>query len=111
MLTAIVLAAGMSERMAGENKLLLPFGDKTMLETTLGQILAASVGEVAVVTGHEAERVQVFLKNRRVKTVLNSDFAIGMTSSIQAGVRAASPVSNFYFCFHDFTNPCIRHCP
>lgn len=88
--------------MEGENKLLLPFGDKTMLETTLDQILASGVGEVVVVLGHEAERVQAFLKNRPVKTIFNPDFAAGMTTSIQAGIRAASPeTQGFMICLSD----------
>ena len=58
MLTAIVLAAGMSRRMGGENKLLLPFDSKTMLETTLDHILAANVEEVIVVIGHDAEKIR-----------------------------------------------------
>ena len=88
--------------MEGENKLLLPFGDKTMLETTLDQILASGVGEVVIVTGHEAERVREILKNRSVKTVFNPDFASGMTSSIQAGIRAASPeTQGFMICLSD----------
>lgn len=88
--------------MEGENKLLLPFGDKTMLETTLDQILAAGVGEVVVVTGHEATRVQVFLQNRPLKTVFNPDFADGMTTSIQTGIRAASSeTQGFMICLSD----------
>ena len=102
MLTAIVLAAGMSRRMEGENKLLLPFNDKTMLETTLDQILASGAGEVVVVLGHEGERVQEVLKNRPIKTVFNLDFASGMTSSIQAGIRAESPeTQGFMICLSD----------
>ena len=102
MISAIVLAAGMSRRMEGENKLLLPFGDKTMLETTLGQILASGVGEVVVVTGHEAEQVQGILKNRPVKITFNPDFSTGMTTSIQAGIRAASPeIQGFMICLSD----------
>lgn len=102
MISAIVLAAGMSRRMKGENKLLLPFGDKTMLETTLDQIRASGVGEVVVVLGHEAGRVRENLKNRPVKMVFNPDFASGMTSSIQAGIRATSPdTQGFMICLSD----------
>jgi molybdenum cofactor cytidylyltransferase len=57
MLTIIVLAAGLSRRMGKENKLLLPFGETTMLAATLSNILAARVGETLVVVGHEAEEV------------------------------------------------------
>lgn len=102
MLTVIVLAAGMSQRMGGENKLLLPFGDKTMLETTLDHIFASGLQEVVVVVGHEAERVRALLKDRRVKVILNPDYQSGMTSSIQAGIREASPrTEGFMICLSD----------
>jgi molybdenum cofactor cytidylyltransferase len=57
LLTIIVLAAGLSRRMGKENKLLLPFGETTMLAATLSNILAARIGETLVVVGHEAEEV------------------------------------------------------
>ncbi|MCW5921647.1 MAG: nucleotidyltransferase family protein [Saprospiraceae bacterium] len=102
MLTAIVLAAGMSRRMEGENKLLLPFGDKTMLETTLDHILAAGLEDIVVVLGHDSKRIQAILGDRSVKTVHNPDHPTGMTSSIQAGVRAALPhAAGFMICLSD----------
>jgi molybdenum cofactor cytidylyltransferase len=102
MLTAIVLAAGMSRRMGGENKLLLPFGDKTMLETTLDHIFASGVEEVVVVVGHEADKVRSLLGDRPVKVILNPDYATGMTSSIQTGIREASPgTEGFMICLSD----------
>lgn len=102
MITAIVLAAGMSRRMEGENKLLLPFGDKTMLETTLGHILASGVEEVMVVVGHESEKIRGLLGKYPVKVILNPGYAKGMTSSVQAGIRAASPDSDgFMICLSD----------
>ena len=55
--TAIVLAAGLSRRMGNENKLLLPFGNSTILGTTLTQILNAQLGETRLVLGHEAAAV------------------------------------------------------
>jgi CTP:molybdopterin cytidylyltransferase MocA len=56
-LTSIVLAAGLSRRMGEENKLLLPFGGATILETTLLNIIESQMGETLVVVGHEAEDV------------------------------------------------------
>lgn len=102
MLTTIVLAAGMSRRMGGENKLLLPFDGKTMLETTLDHVLASGMGEVIVVTGHEPDKISGLLRNRPVKVVHNPAYASGMTSSIQAGIRAASPgTEGFMVCLSD----------
>ncbi len=101
MVSAIVLAAGMSRRMGKENKLLLPFSGKTMLETTIGNILMArditprtayqeAALEIIVVTGHEADRVRAAIQHLPVTIVHNPDYTTGMTGTIQAGVRQAS---------------------
>jgi molybdenum cofactor cytidylyltransferase len=95
MIRAIVLAAGLSRRMGEENKLLLPFGGSTVLETTIGNISTAELGETVVVVGHEAGNILPVL-NKYTHRVLgvknlcitpNLDYETGMTSSIQAGVR------------------------
>ena len=59
MMTAIVLAAGLSRRMGEANKLLLPFGKKTVLETTLDNILSSNIEVVLIVIGHEIGRAHV----------------------------------------------------
>jgi len=102
MLTVIVLAAGMSRRMGAVNKLLLSFRGRTILETTLSQIAASGAEEIIVVLGHESERVLPVLENFPVKTTFNPDFAVGMTTSIQAGVKAASEdTEGFMICLSD----------
>ena len=101
MLSVIVLAAGLSSRMGIENKLLLPFQGKTVLEVTLSNILEADIGEVIVVVGHEAERVKTVLKNYPLSIFENSDFEKGMTTSIQAGIRAAKNTEGYVICLSD----------
>jgi molybdenum cofactor cytidylyltransferase len=102
MLAVIVLAAGLSRRMGGANKLLLPFAGKTLLEATLDRVLAAGIGETLVVLGHDADRVQALLAPYAVRTAVNPDFTGGMTTSIQAGIRAASPAAEgFMICLAD----------
>ncbi|MEI6411691.1 MAG: nucleotidyltransferase family protein [Bacteroidota bacterium] len=102
MLSIILLAAGLSRRMGAANKLLLPFQGKTMLETTLDQLLQVRNAEIVVVLGHEAERIRPLLENYKVKVVLNPNFENGMTSSIQAAVNAASEQSaGFMICLSD----------
>lgn len=74
-ITAIVLAAGLSRRMGNENKLLLPFGQSTILLTTLLNILSAKIGETLVVVGHEAQNVQATLvaEMQNVQASLTAD--------------------------------------
>lgn len=90
MVSAIVLAAGESRRMGRENKLLLPFGNKVLIEHIVDTVLASDASEVIVVTGHEADQVRHVLKGRPLRFAQNDRYAEGMTTSIQAGVRAAS---------------------
>ncbi|MBF0276806.1 MAG: molybdenum cofactor cytidylyltransferase [SAR324 cluster bacterium] len=94
MISAIVLAAGESKRMGAENKLLLPFRDKTLIESIVDNVLASEVHEVILVLGHEADRIRKALQNRHIRFVNNTDFRNGMTTSIQAGINAISSLSD-----------------
>lgn len=96
MLTAIILAAGLSRRMGAANKLLLPFGQSTLVGATVSNLLAAALGEAIVVLGHEAADVRAALSGFPVQFVESQRFIEGMTASIQAGVAAAHPDSEGY---------------
>lgn len=89
MITAIVLAAGLSTRM-GQSKPLLSFGESTVIEHILSVLHRCSVDAILVITGHEREAVERRLAGWPVQTVYNSQYAAGeMLSSIQIGLRAA----------------------
>lgn len=89
MICAIVLAAGESRRM-GVQKLLLPFGAKTVIAHIVDQLLPSVVGKVIVVTGHESGKVAEALSGapQRVSIVENPDYPSGMLSSVRCGIRA-----------------------
>ena len=84
--TGILLAAGLSIRM-GEPKQLLPFGDNTIVETVVDNMLGAKFDEVIVVVGHQASEVQKQLGTRPIKTVFNPDYREGMLTSAQTGIQ------------------------
>lgn len=88
-ISAILLAAGHSNRFVGENKLLLPFADGSIIGTTAAILTALPILEIIVVTGHEAVQVKEILKRYRIKFAHNTDFAHGMASSIRIGVASA----------------------
>jgi molybdenum cofactor cytidylyltransferase len=86
---AIVLAAGMSQRM-GRPKLLLPLGGKPLLARTLDTLFAAQqISPILVVTGHNAEELTPVLQGYNLASINNPHYAAGgMLSSVQAGARA-----------------------
>ncbi|MBC8469212.1 MAG: nucleotidyltransferase family protein [Planctomycetes bacterium] len=89
MICAIVLAAGRSRRM-GVQKLLLPFGGKTVIAHIVDQLTASSVDEVHVVVGCQGKQVSRELSGRPVSIVNNSNYKSGMLSSVRCGLHAIS---------------------
>jgi molybdenum cofactor cytidylyltransferase len=84
MISAIVLAAGESTRFGRPKQLLF-------LDRVLENLRGANLDDIVVVLGAHAEEIrrQVRFDNERV--VVNPDYALGMSTSIQAGLRALPP--------------------
>lgn len=88
-ITAIILAAGLSRRMGGRNKLLLHINGVPMIRHMVDTYRAVTDGPVLVVTGHEAETVAASLAGCDAQTVYNPAFADGQQTSVACGLRAA----------------------
>lgn len=87
MTCAVVLAAGLSRRM-GVQKLLLPFGGKTVISYIVDQLLASTTGNVHVVAGHQSERISRELSGRQITIVNNPNYKSGMLSSVRCGLKS-----------------------
>ncbi len=55
--SAVMLAAGLSSRMQGQHKLLLPVGGQPAVRRTVSALAAAGPGEIVVVTDGSAGRL------------------------------------------------------
>jgi xanthine dehydrogenase accessory factor len=87
MLSAIVLAAGEAKRF-GRCKQLIPLGGKTLLEHVLGNLRRSKIDDVVVVLGAYADEIREQVRFENERLVSNPDYAGGMSTSIQAGLRA-----------------------
>jgi molybdenum cofactor cytidylyltransferase len=88
LISAVVLAAGLSTRM-GRLKQLLPYGEHTVIEQVVATLLKSPVAEVLVVTGHGRALVETKLKQWPVRTAFNPGYPDGeMLSSVQTALRA-----------------------
>ncbi len=102
MVSAIVLAAGESTRMGADNKLLLPFRGQPLIKHIVRTVLQSETDEVLVVLGHQAGCVREALAAYDVTFAHNPRYREGMTTSIQAGVQAASAhAAGFMICLSD----------
>lgn len=103
MTSAIVLAAGSSRRMGAANKLTLPYFSHTILETIIIQLQLSLIDEIIVVLGHEKEVVKTLLSPYKgLVFCYNAEHLMGMTSSIQTGIKSVSKDTNGYLiCLSD----------
>jgi molybdenum cofactor cytidylyltransferase len=85
---ALILAAGASLRMGGENKLLRVVGGRPLVRHAADAAIASRCTQVLVVTGCEAESVESNLDPDRVAIIRNPDFARGMSTSLRCGLAA-----------------------
>jgi len=82
----ILLAAGRSSR-AGSFKMEVPLAGKPLLLWSL-ETMAEVCPRVIVVAGFSPEKIRCLVQGRpEAELVVNADFASGMLTSVQAGVR------------------------
>jgi len=102
LLSAVVLAAGEAERM-GRLKQILPWGEHTILETVIYNLLACDNidDEIRVVIGAQAEKINKVLQkidDPRLQLIENKKYKKGMLTSVWAGLRNL-PRSTKYILF------------
>ena len=86
MISAIILAAGESRRM-GQPKMLLPWGQQTVIEHVVAVFLSAGIKDIIVVTGGGREQVEKAIDRYPVRKLYNRNYATGeMLSSLQCGL-------------------------
>ena len=109
MISAILLAAGQSKRMNGENKLTKEIQGIPLIKLSVKNILASSINELIIVLGHQKEIIEKLIdKNEKIKFVFNKNFESGMASSIKTGLNNLSEKTEaFFICLGDM--PMVSH--
>ncbi len=91
MISAVVLAAGLSTRMGGEPKGLLRFDERdTFVTRIVRTFVEAGIADIVVVVGHAAPQVRAAIEasGLPVRVVVNGDYQQGQFSSLLAGLDA-----------------------
>jgi len=91
MIKAILLAAGKSKRLRSENKLIKNFKNKSLINHSLLALHKSKVDKIVIVLGYQHKEVKKVIKrNKKNIFVLNKKFKLGMSSSINTGLRKIS---------------------
>ncbi|MBR1611545.1 MAG: NTP transferase domain-containing protein [Methanobrevibacter sp.] len=107
-ISTIITAAGKNSRMRNDqisrgieltNKLILPFNNKTVIETTIDNALSLNIDECIVVLGHYASEIKEAIFDNykdEVKFVENNPVDVGLSTSLYNGLSNIS--SDFALC-------------
>ncbi|WP_407415283.1 NTP transferase domain-containing protein [Methanobrevibacter sp.] len=107
-ISTIITAAGKNSRMRRDqvsrnlevkNKLILPFENKTVIETTIDNALSANIDECIVVLGHYSSEIkEVIYDNYKdhVKFIKNNPVDVGLSTSLFNGLSNID--SDFALC-------------
>ncbi len=98
MLSALVLAAGQSERM-GRPKPLLPFGNQTCLSLVLDACKGAGIEEIIVVLGSDEKEIRREVDLKGVQWYRNMHPERGQTSSLKIGLSNMDKEADAFFIF------------
>lgn len=83
----LLLAAGISSRMLGADKLLLEFEGEKILRRTAKEALKSKAGSVKVILGHNSQKRAQVLIGLEVEHIICRNFDEGISASIQAGLK------------------------
>jgi molybdenum cofactor cytidylyltransferase len=92
-LSGVILAAGASRRM-GRPKLLLPLGDRPLLQHALDAAAASRLDEIVLVLGEKASAALDAVRlpdGLPVRAAVNPDPGAGPGASLRRGLRGADP--------------------
>lgn len=83
----VILAAGQSQRMGAQNKLLAEIDGVPIIRRTAKALLDGGLNDLVIVTGHEHRLVAAALDDLHVTCIYNDYYQSGQASSVVCGVR------------------------
>ena len=91
MISAILLAAGQSKRMGGDNKLIKKYNKKYLINYIVGTLIKSKVDKIIIVLGFQSPKVRkITAKNEKINFIYNKNYKSGIASSIKAGLKRVS---------------------
>ena len=88
MIKAILLAAGQSQRLKSENKLIKVYKKKPLINHSLNILHKSKVDKIIIVLGYQHKKLKkIIKKNRKNIFIFNKNYKKGIASSIKTGLK------------------------
>ena len=94
LISAIIMAAGFSRRM-GENKLLMKYNNKFLIEHTLDIISKCNFNDKVIVTQYDT--IKIIGENLNFKVIINDYPNKGQSESIKLGIKNCKESEGYMF--------------
>jgi len=96
MISAILLAAGRSKRIKGQNKLSKKFKGIPLINHILKSLIKSKVNRIIIVLGYENKKIKkISLKSKKITFAVNSNYLKGISTSVKCGLKKISK-KNYY---------------
>ena len=89
LICGIILAAGESRRM-GRPKMILPFGNLSIIEEVVQSATRSFLDRTFVILGSDKEAIGQLIQDYPVETVFNNRYKNGMLTSVQSGLKSVN---------------------
>ncbi len=100
--SAVLLAAGESQRMGEQNKLEMPVDGMPLIRRTVLMLLESSLREIIVVTGHQHEKIISLIEDLPAQIIINHNYRDGQMTSVYQGLDAlVRPCDGVMICLAD----------
>ena len=100
-IAGLILAAGGSSRMGDQNKLMMPFQGKPMLNHVVNASFNSNMTQTFVVVGHQSSEIKNLVQSDDIQCVENEQWETGMASSIVAGISQLKQFDGFLILLGD----------
>ena len=101
MISTIVLAAGQSKRMGGDNKLIKKYNKKHLINHILDTLIKSKIKKIIIVSGFQNSKVKkIIVKNKKINFIYNKNYKFGMASSIKTGLKRISKKNIGFLIIH-----------
>ena len=101
MISAILLAAGQSQRMGGNNKLIKKYNKKYLINHIVDTLIKSKVKKIIVVLGFQTSKVKkIIVEDKKISFVYNKNYKSGMASSIKTGLKRISKKNIGFLIIH-----------
>ena len=98
MITAILLAAGLSSRTKQFNKLLINYKRKKIIQHSVSNILSSKIDYLLVITGRNHNKIRRYIPNKKnIKIIFNRNYKLGMSTSIKKGIKYLPKNTSYFF--------------